>query len=136
MTDKDSKLARRFFEAQDEMRGGPDPELCTQNYLAHIASNPPMTLADHQAFARAFYGGFPDLFHTFEEEIASGDKAIIRFTLHGTHQGNFMGIPPTQKKIEVGAIAVFHIADGKVAEIRGQFDQLGMMQQLGLLPTP
>jgi len=52
-----------------------------------------MTLDGQKQFARAFYGAFPDLSHTVEDSIASGDKVVVRFTLRGTHTGEFMGIP-------------------------------------------
>lgn len=127
------ELGRKFFEAQDRLRGGPDPELCASNYVARIGSNPPMTLPDHQAFAKAFYAGFPNLRHTVEETIADDAKVMVRFSLSGTHRGEFMGIQPTQRDIDVGAIAILSITNGKITEVRGQFDQLGMMRQLGVI---
>lgn len=126
-------LGHRFFGSQDRLRRGPDPALCAPGYVARIGSIPPMTLADHDGFGRAFYGGFPDLRHRIEETIVNGDTVVVRFTLTGTHRGEFMGISATQKTIDVGAIAIFRMVDGRVAEIRGQFDQLGMMKQLGVL---
>ena len=128
------EIGRRFFEVQDRLRGGPDPDLCAPNYVARLGSNPPMTFADHQGFARAFYAGFPDLVHAIEDIVSTDSTAVVQFTLRGTHRGDFMGIPPTQKAIEVGAIAIFKITGGKITEIRGQFDQLGMMRQLGVIP--
>lgn len=127
------ELGRTFFEAQDRLRGGPDPALCATSYVARIGGNPPMTLADHQAFAKAFYAGFPDLRHMVEETIADDAKVVVRFALRGTHRGEFMGIQPTQKEIDVGAIAILSTANGKITEVRGQFDQLGMMRQLGVM---
>jgi len=127
------ELGQRFFEAQDRLRGGPDADLCASTYVAQIGSNPAMTLPDHQAFASAFYKGFPDLQHTVEEIIADDATAVVRFTLRGTHRGAFMGIPPTGKKIDVGAIALLRITDRRVTELRAQFDQLGMLRQLGVV---
>jgi steroid delta-isomerase-like uncharacterized protein len=133
LTETNRELGRRFFEAQDRLRGGPDADLCASNYVARIGSNPPMTLSDHQGFASAFYAGFPDLQHTVDEIIADDATAVVQFTLRGTHLNSFMGIPPSEKPIEVGAIAILHITDGRVTEVRGQFDQLGMMRQLGVV---
>jgi len=129
-----SDIARLFFESQDRLRGGPDPALCAPGYVSRIGSMPPMTLADHHQFATAFYRGFPDLLHTIHETIAGDGKAVVRFTLRGTHKEEFMGIPPTGKPVQVGAIAIFTLADGKISELHGQFDQLGMMRQLGVVP--
>ena len=94
-----------------------------------------MNLAAHKQFASAFYSAFPDLNHTIDDTIADGDKVVVRFTLRGTHTGNFMGIPATKKSITVGAIAIFRIVGGKIEELRCQFDQMGMMQQLGVIPA-
>ena len=127
-----SELGRKFFESQDRRKGGPDPDLCASSYVARIGSNPPMDLAGHDGFGKAFYGGFPDISHTIEDTIADDSKVAVVFTLRGTHTGDFMGIPPTQKKIDVGAIAVLKVTDGKVTELRAQFDQLGMLKQLGV----
>ena len=83
-----------------------------------------------------FYAGFPDLYHTIDAVVAEGDSAAVRFTLRGTNTGEFMGMPATGKRIEVTATAVQHIVDGKVARLWAQFDQLGLMQQLGVIPAP
>ena len=127
-------LGRRFFEAQDRLRGGPDPELCGPNYRAQIGSLPPMTFADHQAFSAAFYAGFPDLQHAIEETVADDSHAVVRFALRGTQTREFMGIPATNKTFEAGAIAIFRVVDDRIVELRGQFDQLGMLKQLGAIP--
>ncbi|GIV17303.1 MAG: hypothetical protein KatS3mg022_2738 [Armatimonadota bacterium] len=132
LTDTNRDIGRRFFEAQDRLRGGPDADLCASDYVARIGSNPSMTLSDHQGFASAFYAGFPDLHHTVEEIIADDATAVVRFTLRGTHLSLFMGIPPSGKSIEVEAIAILHIADGRVTALHAQFDQFGMMRQLGV----
>ena len=58
---------------------------------------------------------------------------MVRFTLRGSHTGDFMGIPATGKSIEVSAIAILAFVNGKVAQLNAQFDQLGMMQQLGVI---
>ena len=126
------ELGRKFFESQDRRKGGPDPDLCASSYVARIGSNPPMTLDGHDGFGKAFYGGFPDISHTIEDTVADDSKVAVVFRLRGTHTGDFMGIPPTQKEIDVGAIVVLEVADGRVTELRGQFDQAGMMQQLGV----
>jgi len=126
------EFGRKFFESQDRLKGGPDPALCASTYVARIGSNPPMNLAGHDGFAKAFYGGFPGIYHTIDDTIADDSKVAVVFTLRGKHTGDFMGIPPTQKDISIGAIVVLTVIDGRVTELRGQFDQAGMMQQLGV----
>jgi predicted ester cyclase len=95
-----------------------------------------MDLAGHKQFARTFYGAFSDLYHTVADTIADGDTVTVRFTLHGTHTHDLMDIPATGKSIRVSAIAMLQFKDGKVVVLHGQFDQLGMLQQLGVAPMP
>ncbi len=132
--EENKAIGPRFFQEQDRLRGGPADALCAANYTAYIAGNPPINLEGHKQFASMFYAGFPDLYHTVEDTVAERDKVAVRFTLRGTHTGNFMGIPPTGKSITVSAMAVLHIVGGKITELRGEFDQMGMMQQLGVIP--
>ena len=126
-------LGRQFFAEQDRLRGGPAEELCAPEYTAYIGSNPPMNLAGHQQFAAMFYAGFPNITHTVEDIVATAEKVAVRFTLHGTQTGAFMNIPATGKPITISAIVVLQVNDGKVVELRGIFDQIGMLQQLGVV---
>lgn len=128
------EIGPRFFLEQDRLRGGPADELCAPDYTITLAGNPPMNLEGHKQFAAAFYGGFPDLYHTIDDVFGVDGRAAVRFTIHGTHTGNFMGIPATGRSVAIGAIALFSVVDGKIVEIRGEFDQLGMMRQLGVVP--
>jgi predicted ester cyclase len=131
---ENKELGRRFFESQDRLKGGPDRGLCSSGYMAQIGGNPVMPWEGHEAFATAFYSAFPDLSHTIHETVGDDNAVTVRFTIRGQHTGDFMGIPPTRKSFEAGAIAILHIVDGKVTELRGQFDQFGMLRQLGVVP--
>jgi predicted ester cyclase len=79
---------------------------------------------------------FPDSYFTVEDMMAEGDKLATRKTFHGTHQGGFMGIPPTGRRVSMGLIDIVRIADGRVVEHWSMGDNLGMMQQLDLVPRP
>ena len=79
--------------------------------------------------------GFPDLHLTVEELIAEGDRVVARLTMSGTNTGDYRGLPqPTQQHFESEAVAILTIADGRVAEVRGTADRMGMLTQLGILP--
>ena len=82
-----------------------------------------------------FLKAFPDLHLTVEDMIAEGDKVVTRFTSRGTQTGAFMGIPPTGKQVTVSSIVIARIADGKIVEEWGLDDQMGMLQQLGVIPV-
>lgn len=78
---------------------------------------------------------FPDLHVAVEDLIAEGDKVACRTTVTGTHQGEYMGVPPTGKVITYNEIFVFRFAAGRLAETWGVVDGVSQMRQLGLLPT-
>jgi predicted ester cyclase len=71
-----------------------------------------------------------------QDLIAEGDWVTARTIWRGTHSGEFQGVPPTGKQMAISAFIVERIRDGKMVEHWGLFDQLGMMQQLGLVPPP
>jgi steroid delta-isomerase-like uncharacterized protein len=79
-------------------------------------------------------GAFPDLKVTIDDVIADGDKVVARQTWSGTHKGEFMGVPPTGKRVSFGVIDIIRIAGGKFVEHWGQMDGMGLMQQLGAVP--
>lgn len=135
MSEENKTIAISFFEGQDRQKGPPPRELCAPTYRIHIPGSPPMDLEGHSQFGTMFYSAFPDLEHIIEDTVAEDGKAVVRFTLHGTHQGVFMGIPPTGKEVWIACMAIFQIADGKITQVHGMFDQFGQMQQLGVIPT-
>ena len=79
---------------------------------------------------------FPDFKAALEDIVAEGDRVVIRQTWSGTHQGEFMGIPPTGRSVSFGVIDILRVAGGKCHEHWGQMDTMALMQQLGALPTP
>ena len=82
------------------------------------------------------FAAFPDQKWTIEELIAEGDIVVNRFTWRGTHRGDFLGIPPTGNQVEVKGVVIDRFADGKIADTRILMDNFGLMQQLGVVPTP
>jgi steroid delta-isomerase-like uncharacterized protein len=77
---------------------------------------------------------FPDLHVAVEDVIAEGDKVVCRHTVTGTHQGEYMGLPPTGKFITYNEIFIFRFAGGRIAETWGVVDVLSQMRQLGVIP--
>ena len=84
----------------------------------------------------ALRAGLPDFQNTIEDVIAEGDKVLVRLTTRATHQGELMGIPPTGKAVTVTVMDLLRVADRKIAEQWVARDDLGMMQQLGIIPAP
>jgi steroid delta-isomerase-like uncharacterized protein len=83
----------------------------------------------------SFKSAFPDL-NVKNEDVMEDEqlsKLILRWTAQGTHQGEFMQIPPTNKKVSLRGIDILQVENGKIAERWGEFDALGMLAQLGVI---
>jgi steroid delta-isomerase-like uncharacterized protein len=90
----------------------------------------------HRQTLVVFRNAFPDLQVTTEDIVAEGEKVVSRWTARGTHQGELMGIAPTGKEVTITGIDVLRIAEGKVVERWAEYNDLEMMQQLGVVPEP
>lgn len=102
-------------------------------------TNPPGMqhgLDGHKAIVRLFRSVFPDLKWRIDDLIAEGDKVVARTTMLGTHRGDFFGIPPTGRTVEMTGVHIMRIADGRIVEHWGSNDDLGLMRQLGVIPAP
>ena len=128
-------LVRRFVD-EFWSRGnlGAADELMARDAVVHepVAG----TLDDLKAVATAIRAAFPDWHSTVEEMLVEGDCVAERWTGRGTHRGEFQGIAPTGKQVEVPGVVFYRIVDGKIVEFRGQFDRLSLLQQLGAIPSP
>jgi steroid delta-isomerase-like uncharacterized protein len=107
------------------------------DYTMHCPGMPDVQGTEaFKGFVTMYRAAFPDIHFTIEDMVAEGDKVAWRATTRGTHRGDLMGIPPTGKPIEVSSIIVSRFDNGKWAEDWVLIDMLGMLQQLGVIPTP
>jgi steroid delta-isomerase-like uncharacterized protein len=79
---------------------------------------------------------FPDLNTKIDLQIAEGDRVVTHWTATGTNKGSLMGMPATNKRATITGTTIERFAGGKIVETRNTFDQVGMMQQLGVIPAP
>ena len=138
MSTEDNKaLMRRFFEEVFNKKNlAAIDEFITPNHVDHtLPAFLPTTPEGTKRAIGMYLKAFPDLHLTVEDMIAEGDKVVTRFTSHGTQKRAFMGIPPTGKQVTVSSIVIARIADGKIVEQWGLDDQMGMLQQLGVIPA-
>jgi len=96
---------------------------------------PPGTAGIKQ-FISIYRTAYPDTHFTVEDQVAEGDKVATRWTATGTHRGELMGIAPTGKRVTVTGIAITRVTNGKIVETWNNFDALGQLQQLGVIPVP
>ena len=135
-TEENKSIARRLREGFDKSKGAVGfEEYVAPDVVFHFPGSPPLNREQISGMNAMFYAAFPNLHHVFEDQIAEGDKVVTRVTLRGTHQGEFQGIPATGKEIVIGAIFVDRFRDGKLIEHWSQPDMMGMMQQLGAIPS-
>ncbi len=139
MSTEDNKdIVRRFNEGIIAYcrTGNLDPLLDTVHPDAAIdVPGMPPTLEGLKQVLPAFRTAFPDLHVTAEEIIADEDKVAYRNTWTGTHTGEFMGIAATGKRVTFTETHLDQIANGKIVRHGGDWDQMGMMQQLGVIPS-
>src|SRR5215203_7322040 len=84
-----------------------------------------------------FRQAFPEnFFWRVEEQVAEGDKVTTRYTMGGTHQGEFFGVPASGRRVEISGINIDRVEGGKVVEEWASYDLLGAMRQLGAIPEP
>ena len=95
----------------------------------------PAGLEGTKMLASVFLAAYPDLQITLEDVVAEGDKVVARWSAQGTHQGDLMGIPPTGKEVTITGIVIDRFENGRSVERWENIDQLGMMQQLGIVPS-
>jgi steroid delta-isomerase-like uncharacterized protein len=137
--DENKSLIREYFE-----RGwnAGDAEVAASffrdDYINHNPGLPgmPPGRAGISMLVNAFRGVFPDLHYTIEAQVAEGDRVATRWTMRGTQQGEFLGVPASGKQVEVAGIQIDRIADGQIVEHWRESDIMGLMQQLGVIPAP
>jgi steroid delta-isomerase-like uncharacterized protein len=139
--EENKAIARREMEELFNHTGNLDvaDEIYAPDYVGHEASQPEGVhgVEGARQFAVAIRSAFPDLTCTVEDQVAEGDKVVTRWTARGTHQGETeeMG-PATGKRMEITGLSMERFSEGKVAESWDNYDALGMMQQLGMIPEP
>ncbi len=137
MSTEANKAIVRHFEAlfNEKQVDGAD-QFVARDYIDHgaLPGQAPGLDGAKRKWAM-FITAMPDLHVPIEDMVAEGDKVVVRWTAEGTHQGKLLGIPPTGKRLRFSGISIYRLAGGKVAEVWEQFDRLGLMQQLGVVPT-
>ena len=143
MSAKENKaLVRRFIKELNKGKAAAMAvidELYATDWVGHSGMGRDMYgIKDNKQYTSEFFSAFPDLHFTIDDIVVEGDRATVRWTSTGTHKGEFMGVPPTNKKWTISLITISRIAGGKIVEDHGQYDALGLMRQLGLkeIPTP
>ena len=94
-----------------------------------------MTKGSIGGLVQGFAAAFPDMKHTLSEQLAEGSTVVTQLTFNGTHRGDLMGIPGSGKSVEMRTFNIFEVVDGKIKSGETVPDMLGMMQQIGAIPS-
>jgi predicted SnoaL-like aldol condensation-catalyzing enzyme len=141
MTERDEAVAHRFhLDIFCEGRLEVADEILQPDFVIHgpgvgpeFANGPEGT----KRYAEAIRGGFGGKVRIdHHDTFSSGDRVAIRWSSSGIHDGDLMGVPPTGRQVEITGIDIFRLKDGKLAEMWQNWDQLGLLQQIGAVPQP
>jgi len=137
MSEANKNVVRRLFEEVWNKSNLPvADEIFAPTYIHHDPSTPDVGRGPESEKKRAtlYRTAFPDLRLTIEEIIAEGETVMARWSCRGTHKGDFSGIAPTGKHIIISGVSIARFANGKMVEGWINWDALGLMQQLGVVP--
>jgi steroid delta-isomerase-like uncharacterized protein len=133
MSEENKALAHRSWQLLD------NPDILEEVYAADLVWHEPdqdlRGYEEARQFVSMYKTAFPDLNVTVEDTMAEGDKVITRYIVRGTHEEEIEEFgPPTGRHLELEGITIHRIEDGKIVEEWERYDNLGMLQQLGLVP--
>jgi steroid delta-isomerase-like uncharacterized protein len=135
-TEENKELVRRGFQALNERNWTAFDALCAPDFVLHNGSMTIQGYEPYKQFLSMYFAAFPDMHLGIEDIIAEGDRVVVRLTYHGTYQAELMGIAATGKQISATGINIFRLANGKAVEQWANGDDLGLLQQLGVVPAP
>ena len=134
MSEANKALVRRWFnEVWNEGRAETIDELMAADSRVHGLGDLPSGPAGFKPFHAAFRNAFPDMQITLDDLVAEGDKVASRFTATATHRGDGLGFPATNRPARFTGMGCIRVRNGKLVEGWNNFDQLGMLQQLGVV---
>ena len=135
--DANKAIARREveeFESQGNQAVA--DAVMAPHYQLHFPGFPTLDREGHKQMIAAFHIAFPDLRIQLTAQVAEHEYVANHITLRGTHQGNFQGVPATGKAVMVSGLNLMRFENGRLAELWGYLDTVGLMQQIGALPAP
>lgn len=109
--------------------------LFAEDYMEHTVDGDFVGAEEYLQYISGFQSAFPDIKFKVHSVLAEADLVAARWTASGTHKGKFQGIPPTGEEHETEGITIFRFANGKIVEVWGHWDRIGLLQQLGAIPA-
>ena len=135
-TEEHKALVRHHYEQLNQQQLDAAVEVFAATTKVHGFAPEPLSFAAYRQVLGVFFTAFPDARISIVEMVAEGDKVAAHIIFQGTQLGEFQGIAPTGKQVTVSGMAIFAFTGGKVSEGWLALDNLGLLQQLGVIPMP
>ena len=140
-TEENKALVRRYYEECNAIKGDPAKvramvdEFFAPDFVVHAPVSGDMNFEETKQNRVNLFNAFPDLNWIVDDMIAEGDKVATRVAMRGTHKGEYQGIAATGRQVMVPGVDICRIAGGKFLEFWACLHTLGLMQQLGVIPS-
>jgi steroid delta-isomerase-like uncharacterized protein len=139
MSEQNKAVVRRWFaEVWNQRREATVDELFAAAGVAHGLGDSEQDVrgpAEFKVFAANIRGSIPDTHITVDDILAEGDRVAVRVTLTGTHSGPGLGVAPTGRSVKIQGVIIVRVAGGTIVEAWNSYDQLGLLRQIGALPS-
>ena len=130
--ERNKAAKRKYFDALNAQNLDAIDELFAPDYVLHMAGSPDLEGAESlKQMVAGSLAALSEMRAQVEDMIAEGDKVVTRWTITAVHSGEFMGVPPTNRRLTMNGIIIDHFVDGRVVEAWESFDMHGLMAQLG-----
>ncbi len=138
MSEANITTVHKFWDAFNAHNLDGWDEICAPNFINHDPGlpTPEADLPTIKQTIGGLQAAFPDIRSDEEDIISQGDKVVVRRTFRGTHKGEFMGVAPSDKEVSFTGIFIAQLRGGRIEEQWVNFDALGMLQQIGAIPSP
>ena len=132
--EENRSIGRRYVEGINS--GKPDPSLFADGFVYNNPQGVVFDFQGSQQVLQAFNTALPDHNTEVKDEIVTEDRVVYRWETRGTHDGDFFGVPPTGKQLLSRGMTIIKVENGQITELWEAIDILGLMQQMGVIPTP
>jgi steroid delta-isomerase-like uncharacterized protein len=132
--DANKALVRRAI-GYNHGAAGEAAEIFAPDFVAHMPGQPAMDRAAFEQFVGTVAAGLPGYTYEIHDQIAQGDLVVNRITWRGVHSATLAGVPATGRSVELRGINMFRVKEGRVVEQWAELDMLGLLQQIGAIPT-
>lgn len=134
--EENKAIIRRCFASLDAGDVEAFSRLFAPDFSLHFDGMPVLDGAGAIGLIQQYLTAFPGIHHEILDQLAEGDRVATRIHARGTQRGELMGIPPTGRKISISSTYIHRVVDGRISEQWVNADSLGMLQQLGIVPSP